>query len=56
MQFMTDITERKLRDNDLPGRFRPLAESQPVGEYTMDGTILHVNENFEKPWATAARN
>ncbi|MGB9236903.1 MAG: PAS domain S-box protein [Terriglobales bacterium] len=48
MQFMTDITGRKLRDNDFAGQIQAIGRVQPVGEYNMDGTILHVNENFEK--------
>jgi PAS domain S-box-containing protein len=48
MQFMTDITERKLRDADYEGQIAAIRRAQPVGEYDMNGTILNVNEDFEK--------
>jgi len=48
MQFMTDITERKLRDNEYAGQIHAMSRAQPVGEYRMDGTLLAVNEHFEK--------
>ena len=48
MQFLTDVTERKLRDNDYAGQITAINRAQPVSEYSMDGTILAVNENFEQ--------
>jgi len=48
MQFVTDITETKLRDNDRARQLEAIHRMQPVSEYSMDGTILTVNENFEK--------
>jgi len=48
MQFLTDITETKLRDNDRARQIVAIHRMQPVSEYSMDGTILTVNENFEK--------
>ncbi len=48
MQFATDVTERKLRDIEFAGQIQAISRSQPVSEYTMDGTILNVNENFEE--------
>ena len=47
MQFATDVTERKLRDIDSAGQIQAIGRAQPVGEYTMDGMILNVNDNFE---------
>lgn len=48
MQFVTDITERKLRDADYRGQIGAISRAQPVGEYDMNGTILNLNENYEK--------
>ena len=48
MQFATDVTERKLHDNDYAGQIQAMSKAQPVSEYSMDGTVLNVNENFEK--------
>jgi methyl-accepting chemotaxis protein len=48
LQFATDVTERKLRDADIAGQIQAIGRAQPVSEYGMDGTILYVNENFEK--------
>jgi methyl-accepting chemotaxis protein len=48
MQFATDVTERKLHDSDYAGQIQAISRAQPVSEYTMDGAILGVNENFEK--------
>jgi len=47
MQFLTDITARKLRDADYEGQIGAINRSQPVGEYDLNGTILNVNENYE---------
>ena len=49
MQFATDVTERKLRDIDSAGQIQAIGRAQPVGEYTMDGMILNVNDNFGEP-------
>ena len=48
MQFLTDVTERKLRDNDFARQIQAIGRAQPVSEYNMDGTIIEVNENFEQ--------
>ncbi len=48
MQFATDVTERKLRDNDFAGQIQAIGTVQPVSEYTMEGNILSVNDNFER--------
>jgi methyl-accepting chemotaxis protein len=46
MQFMTDITGRKLRDNDYAGQIAAIGKSQAVIEFQMDGTVLGANDNF----------
>jgi len=48
MQFATDVTRNKLQAADFAGQIAAIHRSQPVSEYGMDGTILEVNENFEK--------
>jgi len=48
MQFMTDVTARKLRDSDFIGQIAAIDRAQPLCEYDMEGKILKVNENFEK--------
>ncbi|HEX8814578.1 MAG TPA: PAS domain S-box protein [Terriglobales bacterium] len=46
MQFMTEITESKLRDNDYAGQIKAISNSRAVIEFAMDGTILGANHNF----------
>jgi methyl-accepting chemotaxis protein len=46
MQFMTDITERKLQDNDYAGQIAAIGKSQAVIEFSMDGMVLTANQNF----------
>lgn len=48
LQFATDVTERKLANANFVGQIDAINRAQPVSEYAMDGTILEVNENFEK--------
>ena len=48
LQFATDVTERKLRDAFIADQIRAIHRAQPVSEYNLDGTVLEVNENFEK--------
>ena len=47
-QFASDVTETKLRNADYASQVAAVRRSQVVIEYAMDGTILDVNENFEK--------
>ncbi len=47
-QFLTDVTEKKLQDANFAGQIDAINRAQPIAEYDMDGTILNVNENFEK--------
>jgi methyl-accepting chemotaxis protein len=46
--FATDITARKLQETDFAGQIAAINRAQPVSEYDMTGTILAVNDNFEK--------
>ncbi len=47
-QFVSDITETKLRNNDYESQVEAVRKSQVVIEYGMDGTIHDANENFSK--------
>ena len=46
--FANDITARKLQEADFTGQIEAIKRAQPVSEYDMKGTILAVNDNFEK--------
>ncbi|MGB9492505.1 MAG: PAS domain S-box protein [Terriglobales bacterium] len=46
MQFATDVTQQKLRDNDFEGQIKAISESQAVIEFNLDGTVIHANDNF----------
>ena len=48
MQFATDVTDQKLRDNDFAGQIQAISESQAVIEFNLDGTVIHANDNFLK--------
>jgi len=47
-QFLSDITQERLRRADVEGQIAAISRSQPVSEYSLEGIILDVNENFEK--------
>ena len=46
VKFATDITEQKMRDLDVEGQLAAINKAQAVIEFTLDGTVLHANENF----------
>ncbi len=46
--YATDITARKIADADTVGRLAAVDRAQAVIEFSLDGTILHANENFLK--------
>jgi methyl-accepting chemotaxis protein len=48
VKFATDITEQKMRDMDFAGQLVAINKAQAVIEFTLDGKILHANENFLK--------
>ncbi|MGD0095882.1 MAG: methyl-accepting chemotaxis protein [Terracidiphilus sp.] len=48
LAIATDITERKLKELDHAGQIEAIKRGQPVSEYDLQGTILEVNENFER--------
>jgi methyl-accepting chemotaxis protein len=47
-QFLSDVTEDKLRKADFASQVAAIRRSWVVIEYAMDGTVLDANENFEK--------
>jgi methyl-accepting chemotaxis protein len=48
VKFATDITEQKKKAADYEGQIAAIGKSQAVIEFTLDGTIVHANENFLK--------
>ncbi len=46
VKFATDITDRKVRENDFKGQMQAINKSQAVIEFELDGTIISANENF----------
>jgi methyl-accepting chemotaxis protein len=48
VKFATDITEQKKVAADYEGQIAAIGKSQAVIEFTLDGTIVHANENFLK--------
>lgn len=46
VKFATDITEQKLRNANFEGQLKAVNKAQAVIEFTLDGKILHANENF----------
>lgn len=48
VKFATDITQRKLQNANYEGKLNAIERAQAVIEFSLDGTILHANENFLK--------
>ncbi|MFN4275415.1 MAG: methyl-accepting chemotaxis protein [Ferrovibrio sp.] len=48
VKFATDITEQKMTMANYEGQLSAIDKAQAVIEFTLDGTILHANENFLK--------
>ena len=48
VKFATDVTAEKLRSADLGGQIAAIHKSQAVIEFSLDGTILTANENFQR--------
>ncbi len=46
VKYATDITEQKLLAADCNGQIKAIGKSQAIIEFTIDGTILHANDNF----------
>jgi methyl-accepting chemotaxis protein len=48
VKFATDITADKLKNADFEGQLAAINKAQAVIEFTLEGKILHANENFLK--------
>ncbi|MFN4163472.1 MAG: methyl-accepting chemotaxis protein [Ferrovibrio sp.] len=48
VKFATDITQQKMTMANYEGQLAAIDKAQAVIEFTLDGTILHANENFLK--------
>jgi methyl-accepting chemotaxis protein len=46
VKFVSDITERKLKEADMQGQLTAVGKAQAVIEFKLDGTVLTANENF----------
>jgi methyl-accepting chemotaxis protein len=46
VKFATDITEQKMRDMDVEGQLAAINKAQAVIEFTLEGKVLHANQNF----------
>jgi methyl-accepting chemotaxis protein len=46
VKYATDITESKLRAADFEGQLNAISKAQAVIEFSLDGRVLHANENF----------
>ncbi len=46
VKYATDITEQKLLAADCNGQIQAIGKSQAIIEFTIDGIILHANDNF----------
>jgi methyl-accepting chemotaxis protein len=48
VKYATDITEQKLQAADYAGQLAAIDKAQAVIEFTLDGKVLHANDNFLK--------
>ncbi len=46
VKYATDITQAKLQAADFEGQLKAISKAQAVIEFSLDGKILHANENF----------
>lgn len=46
VKFATDITDSKRRNADYEAKIRAIDRLQAVIEFSLDGTVLHANDNF----------
>ncbi|MAR00639.1 MAG: hypothetical protein CMI00_08880 [Oceanospirillaceae bacterium] len=46
IKYATDITSQKLREADFTGQLSAISKAQAVIEFSLDGKILHANDNF----------
>jgi methyl-accepting chemotaxis protein len=48
IKYATDITEAKLKSADYEGQLAAISKAQAVIEFSLDGKIIHANDNFLK--------
>jgi methyl-accepting chemotaxis protein len=46
VKYATDITEQLIKNADYSGQILAVNKAQAVIEFTLDGKVLHANENF----------
>ena len=46
VKYATNITQQKLQAADFSGQLAAISKAQAVIEFTMDGKVLHANDNF----------
>jgi methyl-accepting chemotaxis protein len=46
VKYATDITQSKLQAADFAGQLSAISKAQAVIEFSLDGKILHANDNF----------
>ncbi len=46
VKYATDVTAAKLQNADFSGQLAAIGKAQAVIEFSMDGKIVHANENF----------
>ena len=46
IKYATDITQSKLQAADFAGQLDAISKAQAVIEFSLDGKVLHANENF----------
>jgi methyl-accepting chemotaxis protein len=46
VKFASDVTEAKLRSNEIEARLKAVDRAQAVVEFDLEGVVLNANENF----------
>ncbi|WP_293373347.1 methyl-accepting chemotaxis protein [Nevskia sp.] len=46
VKYATDITSAKLQAADYEGQLKAISKAQAVIEFTLDGKVVHANDNF----------
>ena len=44
--YAEDVTQTKLRNAEFEGKVKAISRAQSVAEFSLDGTVLHANDNF----------
>ena len=46
VMYAEDVTQTKLRNAEFEGKVKAISRAQSVAEFSLDGTVLHANDNF----------